>query len=394
MMTNRTECKKRIECLKKRLTELQLDGALYIYPIDVFYFTATRQNAALWIPSDGEPVLFVRKSFVRAEEEAGIDDIRQFPRNKEFGTLIPGQRIGMTFDVIPIQQFHYYQSILPNREFVDITQVHRETRSLKSEWELERMRHSGVQLSRVFASMIDYIRPGIRELDIAAEFEMRLRRIGGEGFVRMRAFNQELFMGLTVSGKNAAAGGFFDGAATGVGLSNAAAHGASESIIGRHQPIMLDYTGIFDGYIVDMTRMYVCGQLADHFHHAFEIARTIQDRIAEQLKPGTRCSDLYEQASALASDAGLAGNFMGPPGEQAGFVGHGVGLELDEYPVLAPNFDVPLQLGQTIAVEPKFTFAGQGIVGIENTYAVTEQGGEKISVLGDELMTIDEDVVV
>lgn len=393
-MTNRLECMNRIERLKARLAELQLDGALYIYPIDVFYFTATRQNATLWIPSDGDPVLFVRKSLVRAGEEAGIVDVRGFPRSKEFDTLISGRKIGMTFDVIPVQQFHYYQSILPNREFVDITQVHREIRSIKSEWELERMRHSGAQLSRVFASMSEYIRPGLRELDIAAEFEARLRRIGGEGLVRMRAFNQELFMGLTVSGKNASAGGFFNGAATGVGLSSAAAHGASESVIAPDQPIMMDYTGIFDGYIVDMTRMYVCGRLADHFQQAFKVAGKIQDRVAEQLKPGTRCSDLYELALTLATDAGLAGQFMGPPAEQAGFVGHGVGLELDEYPVLAPNFDVPLQLGQTIAVEPKFTFAGQGIIGIENTYAVREQGGEKISVLSDELMTIGEDVVI
>ncbi|MEA3495806.1 MAG: M24 family metallopeptidase, partial [Bacteroidota bacterium] len=140
---------------------------------------------------------------------------------------------------------------------------------------------------------------------------------------------------------------------------------------------------------VDMTRMYVCGRLDSQCARAFTVARTIQDWIAEQLKPGTICSTVYEQALQMADDAGLAEHFMGPPGEQAGFVGHGVGLELDEFPVLAPKFDVPLQVGQTVAVEPKFTFAEHGIVGIENTYAVTQEGGEKISVLSDELMEID-----
>ncbi|MBN1959216.1 MAG: aminopeptidase P family protein [Desulfuromonadales bacterium] len=384
-----TEYQQRIERLQNRLTTLQLDGALYFYPIDVFYFCATRQTATLWVPSSGAPVLFVRKSYARAVEEACIDDIRRFPRSSEFSDQIVGRKIGMTFDVIPVQQFHYYQQLLPRREFVDISQLHRELRSLKSPWELERMRHSGAQLSRVFASMVDYIQPGLRELDVAAEFEVRLRRIGGEGLVRMRAFNQELFLGLTVSGENAAAGGFFDGAATGVGLSSAAPHGASQALILPDQPIMLDYTGIFDGYIVDMTRMYVCGRLDPQCRDAFTLARKIQDHIAAQLTPGALCSDLYDQALCMARDAGLENNFMGPPGEQAGFIGHGVGLELDEYPVLAPKSAVSLQRGQTIAVEPKFTFAGRGIVGIENTYAVTAQGGEKISVLSDDLIQIN-----
>ena len=90
----------------------------------------------------------------------------------------------------------------------------------------------------------------------------------------------------------------------------------------------------------------------------------------------------------MATAAGLGDCFMGPPGEQAKFVGHGVGLELDEFPVLAQGFDLPLIAGQTIAVEPKFVFPELGSIGIENTFAVTEQGGEKITVLVDDLVKI------
>lgn len=382
------DCLRRIERLQLRLADSGLDGAVFPYPIDIYYLTGTRQNALLWVPAEDEPVLFVRKSLLRARSESAVDDVRPFPRSKELAALINGERIGLTCDVIPVQQYDFYRNVLPGRDFSDISQLMREMRSIKSDFEIDRMRYSGVQLSRVFASMREYIQPGLRELDIAAEFESRLRRIGGEGLVRMRAFNQELFMGLTVAGKSAAAGGFFNGAATGLGLSRAAPHGASQSVVEAGQPIMLDYTGIFDGYIVDMTRMFACGELSPRLQNGFDVACAIQDAVAERLQPGAVCSEIYEHAVELAKKAGLTDYFMGPPGEQAQFIGHGVGLELDEFPVLAPGFDMPLQLGQTLAVEPKFTFVDEGIVGIENTYVVTQEGGERISVLEDDLMVV------
>ncbi len=384
------ECPARVARLQQKLQLAELDGALFIYPIDVYYYTATRQNATLWVPAVGEPQLLVRKSLARAELEACVEDIRPFPRSKDFAALFEGQKkVGLTDDVMPLQQFNYYRKLLPEVEFVDISQVNRELRSVKSAWELERMRHAGVQLSRVFAAVADLLQPGMREVDLAAEFEAGLRRIGGEGLIRMRAFNQELFMGLVVSGTSGSQGGFFDGAVTGQGMSNAAPHGASTKLIEPGQPVLIDYAGVFDGYIVDMTRMYVCGRLNDRLQNAFEQACRIQDRIAAELKPGAICSELFELSASMAEEAGLGDCFMGPPGEQAKFVGHGVGLELDEFPVLAQGFDMPLAQGQTIAVEPKFVFPDLGPIGIENTYAVTEQGGEKISVLSDALVSVD-----
>lgn len=388
-MPLKTECPARIARLQEKLQQQGLDGALFIYPIDIYYFTATRQTSTLWVPAQGEPMLLARKSFARAKEEACVADIRPFPRSKEFAPLFDGQRkIGLTFDVMPVQQYNYYAKLLPEREFVDISQLNRELRSVKSDWELERLRHAGVQLCRVFASMADYLRPGLREVDLAAEFEARLRRVGGEGYVRLRAFNQELFMGLAVSGARASGGGFFDGAVTGRGMSAASPHGASAALIAEGQPILLDYTGIFEGYIVDMTRMFVCGQLNEKLQNAFEVACRIQATIVAELKPGAIASELFALAAQLAGEAGLGDFFMGPPGENAKFVGHGVGLELDELPVLAQGFDVPLLGGQTIAVEPKFVFPELGAVGIENTYVVTESGGEKITVLSDALISV------
>ena len=363
---------------------------ILIHPVDIYYYSGTRQNGALWAPADGPSLLLVRKSLARAREEATAGEVRPFPPGKELAALLPASalRVGMTFDVVPVQQHQYYARLLPGRELVDVSELNRTLRSVKSPWELERLAEAGARTCEVFAEVPRFLRPGMREVDLAAEFEYRLRKAGGEGYVRMRAFNQELFHGLAVAGGAGAVPGFFDGAVTGTGLSSAAPHGASRSVIERDVPVMVDYTGIFDGYIVDMTRLFVCGRLDDELARAFAAALAIQDWLVERLVPGAICEELFAGAAAQAEASGFGAHFMGAPGENARFVGHGVGLELDELPVLAQGFKKPLVAAQTIAIEPKFVFPGRGVVGIENTFAVGEQGGVKLTAYPDDLIPV------
>jgi len=388
-MITKDEARQRISRMQSLLNEKGLDGALFIFPIDVYYFTGTRQNSTLWIPACGEALLLVRKSLSRAREEAAIADIRPFPSSKEFPALFGDdiKKIGLTFDVAPVQQMNYYAKLLPGRELVDISGLNREVRSVKSPFELEQLRQSGSALCGVFAQVPQFLAAGMREVDLAAEFEYRLRKAGSEGYVRMRAYNQELFMGLAVSAGGASYG-FFDGAVTGQGLSNAAPHGASRLPVRENEPIMVDYTGVFNGYITDMTRIFVIGQLDPELQRAFDVSLEIQAYLQGALKPGAVCEELFQAALEIASQAGLGQNFMGMPGEQARFVGHGVGLELDEFPVIAQGFKVPLQVGHVIAIEPKFVIPGKGVIGIENTFAVSPEGGEKITDMPDSITFI------
>lgn len=390
-MLTKAETEQRIKKLQQELKAKGIDGALLVYPIDIYYFSGTRQNSILWIPADGAPFLLVRKSLARARMESQIDDTRPFPSSKEFPALFGEavKKIGLTFDAAPVQQYNYYSKLLAGREFVDISAINRDIRSVKSAWELEQMRHSGAQISRAFAQVPEFLKPGMRELDLSAEFERSLRKLGNEGYVRMRAFNQELFQGLATAGESAAAPGFFDGPVTGRGLSNASPQGASTATIERDVPVFLDYTGIFNGYLVDMTRVFVLGRLAPELEKAFALALRIQKYLADNLKPGVVCEDLFLKAAAMAEDAGTGKNFMGAPGENARFVGHGVGLELDELPVLAQGFKARLQSGQTVAIEPKFVFPGLGVVGIENTFAVRDAGGIKLTDFADDIVYLN-----
>lgn len=383
-MIDLTELQQRTTAMQALLKKKELDGALFIYPIDVYYFSGTRQNATLWMPAEGTPVLLVRKSLARARQESPLPDIRPFPSSRDFAAVLPAEavKLGLTYDVLPVQQLNFYTKLLAGREFVDISPLNREVRSVKTPVEVELLRRSGASLSSVFTQVPEFLRAGMRELDLSAEFECRLRKTGNEGYVRMRAFNQELFQGLAVSAGGPSYG-FFDGAVTGRGLSNASPHGASLDLIEKNVPILLDYTGVFEGYITDMTRIFVLGDLDDELKHAFATSLDIQDFLQRSLKPGAVCEELFLKAAEMAEGAGLGDCFMGMPGEQARFVGHGVGLELDEFPVIAQGFKVPLQEGHVIAIEPKFVMPGKGVVGIENTFVVTAAGGVKLTDIPD-----------
>lgn len=387
-MPIRVESEQRIIRLQQELRTKEIDGALFIYPIDIYYFTGTRQNAVLWVPAEGNPLLLVRKSLARAQEESLVADTRPFPSSKEFPALFKPtiRRVGFTFDVAPVQQCNFYAKLLEGKEFVDVSAINRELRSVKSTWELERMHESGGRLCEVFSQVPQFLRAGMREIDLAAEFECRLRKAGSEGYVRMRAFNQELFQGLAVSAATSGQPGFFDGAVTGRGLSAASPHGPSTATVAANTPILIDYTGVFNGYIVDMTRIFVIGNLEPTLRRAFDAAIAIQQYLSANLKPGAICEELFLAAADMAEQAGLSRNFMGAPGENARFVGHGVGLELDEFPVIAHGFKVPLKAGQTVAIEPKFVFPDLGVVGIENTFAVSTGGGVKITDLPDDIV--------
>jgi Xaa-Pro dipeptidase len=381
---------RRLGLLQRGLDGAGLDGALLLQAVDVLWISGTRQNAALWVPAAGEPLLLVRKSLERARAESPLGRVVPFPPSRELGGLIgPVRRVGLTFDTVPVATHQFWARALPGAEWVDVSGLVRDIRSVKSAWELERMRGTARLLGRVFREVPSFLRPGMREVDLSAEIEVRMRRAGNEGSPRVRGFNQEFFMGLAIAGGAATAPSYFDGPVTGRGLSPSSPLGASVEVIARDVPVLLDYTAIRGGYITDMTRIAVCGTLAPELERAFQVARDIQDELAAGLVPGEVPSRLFATALSRAGEAGLGDRFMGPPGAQARFVGHGVGLELDELPVLAPGFDTPLRAGQVVAIEPKFVFPGQGAVGIENTWAVGERGGDRITELPDDLLVVE-----
>ncbi|MBW7459088.1 M24 family metallopeptidase, partial [Paenibacillus sepulcri] len=154
----------------------------------------------------------------------------------------------------------------------------------------------------------------------------------------------------------------------------AAPQSVSLRAIRRNEPILIDVGCCIDGYIIDQTRTAVIGSLPDDMAAAYNHSESIIRETERLMVPGTICEALYIRALEQADECGLSAHFMGYGSDQVKFLGHGIGLEVDEWPVLARGFTDPLKAGMVLAVEPKFTFPGRGVVGIENSYLVTENG--------------------
>ncbi len=380
----------RVVRLQETLRQKGLAGALLLDAVEVFYYSGTRQNGVLWVPAgDAPPILLVRKSFARAKAEGAIRDVRPFPPSKELAAALGASgKVGTPFDAAPQATLDWWRKQLPGVELVDLAAVVRGQRAVKSPMEIAAQRDAANRLGRVFAGIPTFLKEGMRELDLSVEIESRLRRAGSEGAPRMRGFNNEMWMGIAVAGAAAAEPGCFDGPVVGQGLHAAYPAGSSERPVRRGEPVLIDFCFVHKGYVADMTRVAVVGALPPELLRAHQVAIDIQDEVAAGLRPGVTPVELWERARAHAEREGLGDKFMGPPGDQARFVAHGIGLELDELPILAPGFKEPLLEGQVVAVEPKFVFPGLGAVGVENDYAVMPTGGDRLCDFSDAVMGV------
>ncbi|MFZ5595607.1 MAG: M24 family metallopeptidase [Bacillota bacterium] len=386
------ELRRRIEKLQSLLRKNGVDGAVIVQNADLFYFAGTVQQSHLYIPAEGKPVLMVRKSLARAVEESALEEVVPLTNIKYLPEILESYghgdagTLGFELDVLPASQFLRYRKLLDGYNLADISSLVREARMVKSRYEIDKMKEAARINSIVFSQVKNLLREGMTELELAGKIEEIYRREGHQCFIRMRGFNREMAYGHLMSGANLAVPSFFDGPTGGMGANPSFPQGAGHKRIGRNEPVMVDYVSVYDGYMVDQTRMFCIGQLSPGLKRAHHTALMIQEEIKAMARPGVLCEDLYDRALDIAGRAGLGENFMGLV-DRAPFVGHGVGIELDEMPVLARGRRIPLETGMTLAIEPKFVF-DEGAVGIENTFVVGEGGLENLTEFEEDIICV------
>jgi Xaa-Pro aminopeptidase len=226
----------------------------------------------------------------------------------------------------------------------------------------------------------EIIREGMTELEIDGHLALIARREGHMGILRMRGWNQEMTYAHVLSGESGATVSFLDSPHGGRGNTPAMAQGASFRRIGKNEPIGIDYGVGINGYLADQFRTFVIGDLPGELMRAHDCSVEVHYLFVKEAKPGVSCSDLYRLALKKAEKTGLGEHFMGYGEGKVRFVGHGLGLEIDEYPILAPRFNQRLEPGMVIALEPKFVFPGKGVVGLEDDYLVTATGIERLTL--------------
>ena len=385
----RPELERRRLGLQAGLREDGIDAALIVQPVDLYYFTGTIQQAHLVVPAQGEPLLLVRRDLSRAREESQLphieplDSLRALPDALARLGVAPNATLGLELDVLPVVHFRRYEALLPLAVLVDCSGAVREVRSVKSGFELALLAEAAVQTDGVMREAAAFIREGMTEIEVSAHLEATLRRLGHQGVVRFRAFGQEMVLAHIFAGPDAAVGSYMDAPLGGRGMTPAVAQGAGRRPIRRNEPIVIDVAGAADGYIVDQTRTLCLGNLAAEFREAYDVCMGIQDLVRRTALPGTPCSDVYYAALAEATAFGYGEAFMGAAPNQVSFIGHGVGLEIDEVPFIARGASRRLATNNVVAVEPKLVFPGRGAVGVENTWRVTDEGLESITTAPD-----------
>ncbi len=385
------EIQRRIGNLQLQMAKQNMDGALILQNSDLFYFSGTIQQSHLYIPVDGNPLLLTRKSYERAKAESPLSDIFPLKSPKQIASLIRRQglpnpaTLGMELDVLPVNLFRLYGDLFDKAKIVDVSPTIRNIRAVKSSYEIALMRSAARRSDQVAAHVAEVIRVGQTELELAGLVEAYARKLGHQGIVRMRMWGGEMFYGHLLAGASGAVPSFLASPTGGRAPSPAVAQGAGFTRLSMHEPILVDYTFAYNGYISDHTRIFSLGPLPDDLIKAHDAMLAIQAAVKQAARPGTPAGDIYEMCVAQAADAGYADYFMGCGDQRIRFVGHGVGLELDEYPILAKGQTMPLEAGMTIALEPKAIIPGKGVVGIENTHVVIDQGLEQLGQYRDDV---------
>jgi Xaa-Pro aminopeptidase len=381
-------------------TAPQAGGLLVFSRLAIYYLTGSWANGLLWLPLAGEPVLLCRKGRERAVLESPLAAIISF---RSFGDIAPlCEQAGSPLAPVcaaeqaglPWNLANLLTARLPGTAFVSGDAALAMAQAYKSEWELAKMRLCGARHNEgLHARLPGRIKPGMTEREITGACFDVFYELGHQGQLRMGSYGEEIFLGHIAVGDSANYPSVFNGP---VGLRGAHPalpfFGYAGTVWKKRQVLTIDNGFSLEGYSTDKTQIYFAGKasaIPDLARRGHDLCVAVQQAVAERLVPGAIPSELYALSLEMADKAGLSEGFMGLGENQVRFLGHGIGLTIDGWPVLAKGFDMPLRAGMTLALEPKFGIPDLGMVGVENTFEVTEQGGRCLTGQNYDILCID-----
>lgn len=384
----------RISRLQEHLGAASLSGAVILDKINMLYLAGTIQKGVLFVPVEGDAVFFIRRSLERAQKETPLKNLVPLEGLKDLGHYFQDLRydigrLGIDESSVSLSMFKKLSAIFPDSTFEDMGFILAMLRAVKSDFEVAQVQKAGRRHKQLYDVIPGMIEQGMTEWELASRIQSHMLSLGFTGVCRLADPNTELFAGAVDFGQS----GNFPTASVGpVGMVGQC---AAFPFFGGHkrlkagEPIFIDTGFACDGYYTDKTRIFSLGPLPQIAVDAHKICLDIQEAVRSRLKPGAIPSEIYEEVYDKEVVArGFEEDFMGFGGNQVPFLGHGIGLVIDEFPAIAKKVQVPLQENMVLALEPKKGLAGIGLVGIENTFLVTENGGEKLTMGDDDIFTL------
>jgi Xaa-Pro aminopeptidase len=381
----RFEIERRTAAIQDKLRRAAIDGVFIVQRVDLFYFSGTAQNGFLYLPAEGRPLLFIKQSISRARAESAIeqivpiDSVKSVPhRIADYFGRAP-DRLALELDVLPVNEFRFYRNLFNPKDCLDGSPLILDVRSIKSDWEIDQLEATAEMTRRTFEHMRTIIAPGLTEMQFAGMYETYARTLGHGGRLRVRHYNAEGYPWHVLSGDSGGLAGVLDSPASGRGTSAAFPAGGGSRRLRPNEPVMVDLGSVLNGYHLDETRMFAIGAMPEKAYRASRAAIEIQAAVLERAGPGVTLSEIFELAARMADRLGFSDVFLGPSGHQVSFIGHGIGLELVEPPIIARGRETPLEAGMVFALEPKMVYENEFAAGVESVFRVTPSGSRLIS---------------
>ena len=378
----------RIKKVRSAVREMGMDGCLLSVDVHLYYLTGKVFNGYYYLPVEGKPYCFVKRPNNLSGEQTVL--IRKPEQIADFflseGMPFP-RKLLLETDEIPYNECVRLQTLFQMPAIGNATTLMRQVRTIKTPWEIARLRLSARQHAKAYAEIPSCYRPGMTDIEFQIEIERQMRLNGSIGIFHAFGLNMNIFMGSVLTGSNAGAASPCDFALGGNGQTPLSPVGADGTLLKEGMAVMVDMAGNFTPYMTDMTRVFSIGKLPEIAYRAHQASLDIQEEIMQVACPGYPCAALYHQAMAIVEKEGLTDYYMGI-GQQAKFVGHGIGLQINEPPVLTPRSEEVLLPDMAFALEPKFVIPDVGAVGIENSFLVTETGIEKLTLFEEEMIPI------
>lgn len=380
----------RKEKIQTALRRLSADALLLADNANLYYTSSRVFCGYTYIPAEGDMLYFVRRPVgLTGDNVVYIRKPEQIPDElKNRGLALPATLL-LEGDSLPFNEYNRLAAAFsPARILGEGTALIRGVRAVKTPYEIALIRQSAASHDTLYRHIPKLYTEGMTDQEFSIEIERCARQHGSLGIFRIFGRSMEIFMGSVLSGENADTPTPYDFAMGGAGLDDSLPIGCNGTTIRPGQTVMVDVNGNFTGYMTDLSRVYSLGEIPDLALHAHEVSLEIHRAVMLMARPGVAAADLYNKALEIARDRQVEDYFMGHR-QKAGFVGHGVGIEINEQPVIAPRSRDVLEVGMVFALEPKFVIPGVGPVGVENTYLVTEEGVEKLTCCEESILPLE-----
>lgn len=394
MKLTREELDTRLErfCFTMNNTHQGWDTAVILSKVNQYYLTGTMQDGVLIIKNDGKALYFVRRSFERAKDESPLDIIYPMNSYRDAAAVVGGDlgHVYLEKEIVTLAIIERLHKVFHIQTMGTLDKTMLMVRAIKSPYELFWMEKSGKTHDDFLVNVVPgMLREGISEAEFVGELFNNMIKLGYHGVSRFSMFQTEMVVGQVGFGENSLYPTSFDGPGGAQGMSAAVPIvGSRERKLKKGDLVFVDIGFGISGYHSDKTQVYSFGaQPSAEVTNAHRACMDVQRRLSDMLEPGKIPSEIYQTVMEGLPEE-FKTNFMGFGKRQAKFLGHGIGLHVDEWPVIAKGCHDPLLENMVLALEPKKGIAGVGMVGVEDTYVVTSDGGQCLTGGGKDIIVI------